>query len=85
MCYLYSIFLYRIDNLDGFLFVFISFFLPGLLPYLVAQHTRSFRSLEFPRTEILLQHQSLPSAPHTHTLTPTWTTSGPCTAARPSP
>lgn len=58
---------------------------PGLLPYLVARRIQICPSLGSPRTVTPLQLQSLPSAPHTPTSTRIWTTSAPCTAARPSP
>lgn len=58
---------------------------PGLLPYLVARRIQTCPSLGSPHTVTPLQRQSLPSAPHTPTSTHIWTTSAPCTAARPSP
>ena len=61
-----------------------SFYL-GLLPYLVAPRIPTCPSSGSPRIGIPLQLLSPPSALRIPTSTPTWTTSGPCTAARRSP
>lgn len=62
-----------------------SYLFPGLLPYLVARRIQTCPSLGSPHTVTPLQLQSPPSARHTPTSTRIWTTSAPCTAARPSP
>lgn len=57
----------------------------GLLPYPAAQRTQTCPSSGSPRTGTPLQLRSPPSALHIPTSTPTWTTSGLCTAAHLSP
>lgn len=64
--------------------IWFSFYL-GLLPYLVAQRIRTCPSLGSPHTGTPLQLLSPLSALHIPTSTLTWTISGLCIAAHPSP